>query len=196
MTPKTGTPISASTAPSYFRGAIQLVTGRDPSPDADHVIGLGDRQRSAVVARAREVYCTHAGLQHVMRPAPRARLVDRLAGAVNHLGRLGTLQDDVDPWSGRSLAESLTDSARMLRVVADAERRRGDHPFLDGRVIAGDERTAELQGAALDIVSVYARGGRGRRWLQDELWQRWIEHVDDGWAVEAIRSLPMPWWCR
>ena len=134
--------------------------------------------------RVREV------LRRTRDPIIRAASLNRKAEIIERQAELHTSVFGPDPnpdEDGRDLSVSLAYSARLLRIVANAERCR-----TGGVWVPCDD---ELEEPAADLLRMFVRRGPRRRMLR-RLWDAWYPLVG-GQAVEAIARLPFPrWWIR
>jgi hypothetical protein len=128
-------------------------------------------------------------LRTARHPVIRAALLYRLAAIVERQAGMHADVFGPDPIpyeDGRDPSVSLAYSARLLRIVAKAERRRcideGWEAFHD-----------ELEEPVAGLLRMFARRGPQRRLLR-QLCIAWCPLVG-GQAVETIACLPVPrWW--
>jgi hypothetical protein len=125
-------------------------------------------------------------------PTERAALLTRDAEITEHKARLHTAAFGPDPipGDGVDLSESLTLTARLLRIIAHAERcRAADVAYA---ILHNED---DLEWCVLAELRAFARGGR-RRPLLRKMWRAWTPLVG-GQAVEAIARMPVGrprWW--
>jgi len=131
----------------------------------------------------------HRGLRRSRIPAERATLLDWKAAITERRARLHTSVFGPDPnphEDGRDLSVSLAHSARLLRIIGNAERCRDI-----GVWVPCDDA---LEDPVADLMQAFVR--RPRRRLLRRLCVAWCPLVG-GQAVETIACLPFPrWWIR
>jgi len=137
-----------------------------------------------------ELHRIRPGLRRTRNPVIRGALLDRMAEIIERQARLHTSVFGLDPIpdeDGRDLSVSLAYSARLLRIVANAEHCRTGGVW----VPCGDE----LEEPVADLLRMFVRRGPRRRMLR-RLWGAWYPLVGNE-AVETIACLPVPrWWIR
>ena len=152
----------------------------DPAPSAmaDYFADDGDFDR------------IHCGLRRSRIPAERATLLDWKATIIERQAGLHTSVFGPDPIpheNGRDMSVSLAYSARLLRIVANAE-----HCRSGGVWVPCDD---ELEEPVAGQLRMFVRRGPRRR-MRWQLWDAWYPLVG-GQAVETIARLPFPrWWIR
>ena len=137
-----------------------------------------------------ELHRIRRGLRRTRNPVVRGVLLDKMAGIIERQAGLHTSVFGLDPnpdEGGRDLSVSLAYSARLLRIVANAENCRSD-----GVWVPCDD---ELEEPVADLLRMFVRRGPQRR-MRRQLWDAWYPLVG-GQAVETIACLPFPrWWIR
>ncbi len=130
----------------------------------------------------------HRDLHRTRNPITRAALLDRKAEITERRAQLhpGVFGPDPNPHEdGQDLSVSLAYSARLLRIIANAE-----HCRSDGGWTPCDD---ELEEPVAGLLRMFVRRGPQRRMLQ-RLCIAWCPLVG-GQAVETIARLPLPrWW--
>jgi len=136
-------------------------------------------------------------LRWTRHPHKRAAILDREAEREEHRARLHTAVFGLDPHDrdGASAGQWLADSARLLRIVVQAERERADGPWMTPTYAQRlDDRTLELQ-VAVDVqLDEFVAGGPRRRLLR-AMCGVWYP-LTHGQAVGTIWTLPTGWWLR
>ena len=130
-------------------------------------------------------------------PHKRAAVLDREAQREEHRAWLHTAVFGLDPHDrdGAPAGQWLADSARLLRIVAQAERERADGPWMTPAYAERlDERTLELQVAVDVLLDEFVAGGPRRRLLR-AMCEAWYP-LTRGQAVETIWTLPTGWRLR
>jgi len=136
-----------------------------------------------------ELHRVHRGLRRTRSPITRAVLLNRKAEIIERQAGLHTSVFGPDPnphEGGRDQSVSLAHSARLLRIIANAE-----HCRSGGVWVPCDD---ELEVPVADLMQAFVR--RPRRRLLRRLCVAWCPLVG-GQAVETIARLPIPrWWIR